>query len=98
MKPLESIEVASAEVVSVVNDRSSATAFLMVLLYTRVFVVHVQRRFNTFGDDAAPRGSASGNSTIKDQLHMVRAANINILPNYFFKEHAALNRAIKHAS
>ena len=68
---------ADGGVVGVVDDGLGAQCapFLVVLLDARAFVVHVQRRSHSVGNDAGaiPRGRAFGHAAMEDQLHVVRA-------------------------
>jgi len=66
----------------------------VVLLGPRGFVVHVQRRVNTLRDDTGTEptwsgvGSLSNDPAFEDQLHLVGAADVEVLPDDLFEEHA----------
>ena len=91
---------ADAEVVRVVDDRLRAqrTPLLVVLLDARVLVVDVQRRGDPAGDDAGaiPRGGASGDAPVEDQLHVVGAAHVEVLAQHLVEEDPPLRRSVEH--
>ena len=75
----------------------SARALLVVLLDARVLVVDVQRRGDPVGDDAGavPRGGASGDAPVEDQLHVVGAAHVEVLAQHLFEEDPPLRRSVE---
>jgi hypothetical protein len=70
----------------------------VVLLDAGGFVVDVQGRNNSIGDDPGakwPRRSFD-DPAIKDQLNLLGASNVQVLPNYFFKEDPPADRTVQH--
>ena len=57
----------------------------------------MQRRDDPVGDDAGaiPRGRALGHATIEDQLHMVGAAEVEVLAHHLLEQHSALHGAVE---
>ena len=76
----------------------SARALLVVLLDARVLVVDVQRRDDPVGDDAGaiPRGGASVDAPVEDQLHVVGATHVEVLAQHLFEEDPSLRRSVEH--
>ncbi len=81
------------KVVRVVDRRfgPERLTFFVVLLDLGLFVVDVERGDHAVGEDAGAelaRGPA-GDAAIENQLHLIGATDIEILPNHFFEETAA---------
>ena len=90
---------ADIEVVGVVDHRLGAqgATFLVVLLDARVLVVDVQRRDDPVGYHAGsvPRGRASGDASVEDQLHVVGAAEVEVLAHDLLEEDPSLDGAVE---
>jgi hypothetical protein len=91
---------ADLEIASVVDGRLSpqGAAFLIVLLDPSVFIVDMQRWDDSLSDHsglAASRGLRE-NFLAKDQLNLIRAAEIQVLADDLFKEDAATHRLVKN--
>src|SRR3990172_10943333 len=71
--------------------------FFVVLLDLGLLVLHMERRHDTFGQHARPKaaGCAARDASIKDQLHLIRPTDVEILANHFFEETAARERPIE---
>jgi hypothetical protein len=56
----------------------------------------MKRRNHSIGDDAGTKSArrCSGDSAVKDQLHLTGASDVDVLPDYFFKEDAPDNRPV----
>ena len=75
----------------------SVRTFFVVLLDLRLLVLHVQGRDDALRQDAgaeAARGP-TGDASIEDQLHLIGAADVEILADDFFEETAAGEGAIE---
>ena len=70
----------------------------MVLLDARVLVVDVQRGYYAVGDHpgAELAGCPAADPTIKDQLHLARPSDIQILADDFFEEDSPAEGAVQH--
>src|SRR6266508_6078969 len=83
---------------SLMQTSVRSTRPLVVLLEIAVLVAHVQRRHHPLGED--PRAETprrlSGDPAIKDQLHPVRPAEVEVVPNEILEEQPAAQRAIQH--
>ena len=86
------------EVLRIVDRRLRAQrlALLVVLLDTRPFIVDVQGRNNAIGDDAGSKASGSGflYPSIKDQLHLLGATDVQVFADHILEEDPAAERAI----
>ena len=74
----------------------SARPSLWYCLMRDVLVVDVQRRDDAVGDDAgaeAPRGAAGDAARSKIKLHLVGAADVEVLADHFLEEDAARSPA-----
>ena len=84
---------ADGEVARVVDRGFSAkgTSLLVVLLDAGVLVVEVQRGHHALGDDAGaePPWGPPRHPAIEDQLHVVGAADVEILADHLFEEDAS---------
>ena len=69
-----------------------------VLLDAGVLVIDVQRRDHPVGQHAGPEasGSSLGHAAVEDELHHVRAPDVEILPDDFFKQDAPVERAVQN--
>lgn len=91
---------ADTKVVGVIDRdfRSERPSFFVVLFEVRVFVVDVQRRDDSFINDARPTSAGSDSGLLKlapeDQLYLFRSAQIDILADDFFEETTAFGSAI----
>ena len=101
--PFQILEVfqpsADIEVAGVVDHRLGAqrATLLVVLLDARALVVDVQRGRDALGDDAGsvPRRRAPADAPVEDQLHMVGAAQVEVLTHDLLEQHATLERAVE---
>src|SRR5207247_1689909 len=75
-----------------------SAAFLMVLLNARSFVIDVEGRDHPVGDDSGAKRSrrASGHPAIEDQLNLLGASRVQILPYPFFEKYPSANRLVEH--
>ena len=94
---------ADPEVVSVIDRRlgSQCPVFLVILLDAldaRVLVIDVQGWGDVMGDhpgaELPPR--LASDLAIEDELHLLRAAEIEVLTDHLLEEQAAVPRAIEH--
>src|SRR5436190_19853855 len=81
------------KVVRIVDRRfgPERLTFFVVLLDLGLFVVDVERGDHAVGEDPSAelaRGPA-GDAAMENQLHLIGATDIEILPNHFFEETAA---------
>src|SRR5439155_474584 len=62
-----------------------------------LLVLHVERRHDPFSQHARPKaaGCAARDASIKDQLHLVRTTDVEILAHHFFEETAPRERPIE---
>ena len=76
----------------------SARFFLVVLLDARVLVIDVERGRHVAGEDAgAPaRRRAPRDLAIEDQLHLLGAAEVEVLADHLLEEQAAMDGLIEH--
>src|SRR3954447_6323794 len=77
--------------------RPQTTAFLEILLQVTLFVFDVEARVYAILNDTCPESPRSrfDNPFFEDQLHSVRAAEIQIVPDHFFEEFPAAHRAVE---
>src|SRR5580692_7822055 len=70
----------------------------MVLLDACTFVVDVKRGRYALGDDSRsePTRCAFCDTAFKDQLDLIRPADIKVLADYLLEEEAACNGTVKH--
>ena len=90
---------ADIEVIRVVDDRLGAqrATLLVVLLDARVLVVHMQRRDDPVGNDAGaiPRGGASADAPVEDQLHVVGSPHVEVLAHHLLEEDPSGHRPVE---
>ena len=91
---------ADADVPGIVDRGLGAqrAALLVVLLDARSFVVDVQRGGDALGEDAGAEaaGGAAGDAAAEDQLHLVGAADVEVLADDLLEEDAAGGGAVEH--
>ena len=71
--------------------------FFVVLLDLGFLVVDVKSRDDALGQNACPEAPrrATGHAPIKDELHLIGAADVEILSNDFFEEDPSGDRSIE---
>ena len=72
-------------------------AAIVVLLDPRVLVVHMQRRDDPVGNDAGaiPRGGASADAPVEDQLHVVGSSHVEVLAHHLLEEDPSGQRSVE---
>ena len=87
------------EIVGVIDGGFGAKGltFFVVLLDLGLFVLHVERRDDPVRQDAGAEASrgAARDAPVEDQLHLIGAADVEILPDDLFEETAPRERAIE---
>ena len=63
----------------------------------RVLVVHMQRRDDPVGNDAGaiPRGGASADAPVEDQLHVVGSSHVEVLAHHLLEEDPSGHRPVE---
>jgi hypothetical protein len=91
---------ADAEVAGVVDNQlcPQRGAFLEVLLEEGAFVIQLQAGDHVVGDEP---GAEAGlgvvrNATVKDQLHVLGASEVDVVAQHLLKEQPAGKRTIEH--
>ena len=91
---------ADAEVARVIDGGfgTESPALLVILLDARVLVVNVQGWHDPVGDHPRPEAARRPfvDAAIKNQLHLAGTAQIEILPDHFFKKHPARHGPVQH--
>jgi len=90
---------ANVEVARVIDRgfRAQRPTFFMILVDARMFVINMKRRCHAFCNNARPKptGRARCDTPVEDQLHLVWAAQVQILANRSFEEQAPGQGAIQ---
>lgn len=70
----------------------------MILFGARVLVIDMERGNHSVGNNAStkPFQALFLSPGVKDQLHLIGPSDVEVLPDYFFKEDASGNRPVKH--
>lgn len=91
---------ADIEVTGVVDRgfSSQSAAFFVILLNARSLIVDVQGRNDTVGNYSSTKRSRcpSGDPSLKDQLDLFGAADIEVFANYLFEENPPTDRTVEH--
>src|SRR6516225_10484001 len=92
------------EVASIINGGFGASPgeglagnFLVVLLDLGALVVDVQRGRDPFGDHPGAKGARGrlGDATLKDELHLVRTPQIQVLADHLLKEETTAQGSVE---
>src|SRR6516165_4212899 len=90
---------ADPEIVGVVDRRlgSQSPIFLVILLDPGVLVMDVQRRGHILRHHprAKPGAGVAQYPAIKDELHLLWTAEVEVLPNHLLEEQSAMHRAVQ---
>ena len=91
---------ADAEIPGVVDGGFGPQGALlfMVLFDPRGLVMDVQRWRDAFGNNAGAEraGRPLRDAALEDELHVLGAADVQVLADHLFEENAAMNRPVKN--
>src|SRR5437868_1064771 len=94
-EPLADVEIARVVHGDLGAERST---FFVILLDPGTFVIDIEGRNHPLGNDAGAKatGRSSGDPAVENELYVLRAAEIEVFADDFFKEDAAAHGAIQH--
>ena len=77
---------------------AQSALFLMILLDPCVLVIDMEGGCDALGEDAGaePSRGAPVDAALKDELDLIRTAEIEVFADHLFEKQAAVHRAIEH--